>query len=113
MLHRLSLYYQVVLTNIISNVDTDGMGFGDNAFGAPDRIGGKWQLRRLAWVAVNGGIDNRQILNQKVTHKSIIMSTPLKLKLEKGQNAITIGGGWNEFDRKGADVDRIVVYPPE
>lgn len=54
------------------------------------------------------------MLYQRDTHKSIILSTPLKLTLEKGkQNTITIGGLYNGFDYKAADLDRIVVYPPE
>jgi hypothetical protein len=55
-----------------------------------------------------------ETLFQRDTHKGIILSTPLKLKLEKGkENTITVGGLSNGFDFKGADLDRIVVYPPE
>lgn len=55
-----------------------------------------------------------QTLYQRDTHKGIILSTPLQLTLSKGKNnKITIGGLWNGFDNKGADLDRIVVYPPE
>ncbi|KAF7625186.1 hypothetical protein AFLA_002060 [Aspergillus flavus NRRL3357] len=99
-----SFYYQ----------NTDDMGFGDQPGGTPDRIGGKWQLRRISSVVVNGNTSNVETLYQRDTHKSIILSTPLKLTLEKGkQNTITIGGLYNGFDYKGADLDRIVVYPPE
>ncbi|EIT76139.1 glycosyl hydrolase [Aspergillus flavus] len=99
-----SFYYQ----------NTDDMGFGDQPGGTPDRIGGKWQLRRISSVVVNGNTSNVETLYQRDTHKSIILSTPLQLTLEKGkQNTITIGGLYNGFDYKGADLDRIVVYPPE
>lgn len=82
--------------------------------GAPDRIGGSWQLRRIASVVVNGKTEELETLFQRDTHKGIILSTPLELKLEKGRkNTITIGGLYNGFDYKGADIDRIVVYPPE
>jgi hypothetical protein len=55
-----------------------------------------------------------QTLYQRDTHKGIILSTPLQLTLEKGKkNTITIGGLDNGFDVKGADLDRIVVYPSE
>jgi hypothetical protein len=55
-----------------------------------------------------------QTLYQRDTHKGIILSTPLQLTLEKGKkNTITIGGLDNGFDVKGADIDRIVVYPSE
>ena len=44
----------------------------------------------------------------------MILSAPLLLTLEKGKkNTITIGGLNNGWDYKGADIDRIVVYPPE
>ncbi|KAF2264394.1 galactan 1,3-beta-galactosidase-like protein, partial [Lojkania enalia] len=98
-----SFYYQ----------NTDDMGFGDQPGGTPDRIGGAWQLRRISSVVVNGDTQNVQTLFQRDTHKSIILSTPLQLKLTKGsKNTITVGGLWNGFDVKGADLDRIVVYPP-
>ncbi|KAF2758329.1 glycoside hydrolase family 43 protein [Pseudovirgaria hyperparasitica] len=99
-----SFYYQ----------NTDDMGFGDQPGGSPDRIGGTWQLRRISSVVVNGDEDNVQTLFQRDTHKSIILSTPLLLNLNKGKNNnITVGGLYNGFDYKGADLDRIVVYPPE
>jgi hypothetical protein len=106
------------------------MGFGDQrkfmtlrsrhnsdcliAGGTPDRIGGSWQLRRISSVVVNGDTSNVQTLYQRDTHKGIILSTPLQLTLKKGKtNTITVGGLYNGFDFKGADLDRIVVYPPE
>lgn len=81
--------------------------------GSPDRINGTWQLRRISSVVVNDDTDNIQTLYQKDTHKGIILSTPLLLPLKKGKNKITVGGWDNGFDHKGADLDRIVVYPPE
>ncbi|KAI5863779.1 carbohydrate-binding module family 35 protein [Durotheca rogersii] len=99
-----SFYYQ----------NTDDMGFGDQPGGSPDRIGGSWQLRRIASVVVNGNAENVETLYQRDTHKGIILSTPLQLTLEKGsRNTITVGGLFNGFHYKGADIDRIVVYPPE
>jgi hypothetical protein len=119
------------LINFHANViDTDDMGFGDqrklpnesetaakltiSAGGSPDRIGGSWQLRRISSVVVNGNTSNLETLYQRDTHKSIILSAPLLLALEKGShNTITVGGLYNGFDYKGADLDKIVVYPPE
>ncbi|KAL2823265.1 glycosyl hydrolase [Aspergillus cavernicola] len=99
-----SFYYQ----------NTDDMGFGDQPGGTPDRIGGAWQLRRISSVVVNGDTENVETLFQRDTHKGIILSTPLQLTLEKGtRNTITVGGLDNGWDFKGADLDRIVVYPPE
>lgn len=98
-----SFYYQ----------NTDDMGFGDQPGGSPDRIGGKWQLRRIASVVVNGKTEEMETLFQRDTHKGIILSTPLLLKLEQGMNEIAIGGLFNNQTYLGADVDRIVVYPPE
>jgi hypothetical protein len=99
-----SFYYQ----------NTDDMGFGDQPGGTPDRIGGSWQLRRIASVVVNGNVEEVETLFQRDTHKGIILSTPLLLNLDKGKgNTITVGGLWNGFDYKGADLDRIVVYPAE
>ncbi|OJJ03087.1 hypothetical protein ASPVEDRAFT_42607 [Aspergillus versicolor CBS 583.65] len=99
-----SFYYQ----------NTDDMGFGDQPGGTPDRIGGEWQLRRISSVVVNGDTQNVETLYQRDTHKGIILSTPLQLTLEKGRrNTITVGGLFNGWDSKGADLDRIVVYPPE
>jgi hypothetical protein len=99
-----SFYYQ----------NTDDMGFGDQPGGSPDRINGTGQLRMISSVVVNGKTKNVETLFQRDTHKGIILSTPLRLDLEKGdQNEITVGGLWNGFDTKGADLDRIVVYPAE
>jgi hypothetical protein len=117
-------------------LDTDDLGFGDQrkyssicclgpgsgsdilihsiAGGTPDRIGGSWQLRRISSVVVNGDPSSIQTLYQRDTHKGIILSTPLQLTLKKGKrNTITVGGLYNGFDHKGADLDRIVVYPIE
>ncbi|KAL4952184.1 hypothetical protein BDW69DRAFT_185642 [Aspergillus filifer] len=90
----------------------DDMGFGDQPQGQPDRINGTWQLRRISSVVVNGDSENVHTLYQKDTHKGVVLSTPL-LPLEKGLNTITVGWLYNGFDYKGADLDRIVVYPPE
>ncbi|KAI0554876.1 carbohydrate-binding module family 35 protein [Xylaria curta] len=99
-----SFYYQ----------NTDDMGFGDQPGGSPDRIGGAWQLRRISSVVVNGDTKNVETLYQRDTHKGVVLSTPLQLHLSKGrQNTITIGGLFNGFDYKGADLEKIVVYPPE
>ncbi|KAK3322659.1 glycoside hydrolase family 43 protein [Apodospora peruviana] len=99
-----SFYYQ----------NTDDMGFGDQPGGTPDRIGGSWQLRRIASVVVNGKTREVESLYQRDTHKGIILSTPLLLTLDNGRkNTITVGGLWNGFDHKGGDLDRIVVYPAE
>ncbi|KAK0709395.1 glycoside hydrolase family 43 protein [Lasiosphaeria miniovina] len=69
--------------------------------GAPDRIGGAWQLRRIASVV-------------RDTHKGVVLSAPLLLALDEGDaNTITVGGLYNGFDYKGADLEKIVVYPPE
>ena len=81
------------------------------AGGSPDRIGGSWQLRRIASVVVNGKTDEVQSLYQRDSHKGIILSTPLELELSEGSNTITIGGLFNGQDYKGADIDRIIVYP--
>ncbi|KAF7589480.1 hypothetical protein BBP40_004234 [Aspergillus hancockii] len=99
-----SFYYQ----------NTDDMGFGDQPGGTPDRIGGSWQLRRISSVVINGDTSNVHTLYQRDTHKGIILSTPLELTLEKGKhNTITVGGLYNGFNYKGADLERIVVYPSE
>jgi hypothetical protein len=84
------------------------------AMGQPDRINGTWQLRRISSVVVNGDVDNVHTLYQKDTHKGIILSTPLQLTLAKGKNnTLSIGGLYNGHDVKGADLDKIIVYPPE
>ena len=63
---------------------------------------------------VNGDPSSVQTLYQRDTHKGVILSTPLQLTLNKGKkNTITVGGLCNGFDYKGADLDRIVVYPAE
>lgn len=92
------------------------MGFGDQPGGTPDRFGGTWQLRRIASVVVNNrtGDGEVQSLYQRDTHKGIVLSTPLMLHLDEGdQNMITIGGLWNNQTYKGADIDRIVVFGAE
>ncbi|KAJ2897012.1 glycosyl hydrolase [Zalerion maritima] len=97
--------------------NADDMGFGDQPGGSPDRIGGSWQLRRISSVVVNGGKDQEDgmdTLYERDTHKGILLSTPLKVFLDKGRdNVIEIGGCDNGFDVKGADLDRIVVYAAE
>lgn len=98
---------------ISPGLDIDDMGYGDQPMGQPDRINGTWQLRRVSSVVVNGDTDNVHTLYQKDTHKGVILSTPLLLPLRKGFNTITVGGLYNGFDDKGADLDRIVVYPSE
>jgi hypothetical protein len=63
---------------------------------------------------VNGNTNDVQTLYQRDTHKGIILSAPLKLTLAKGKNnTITVRGLYNGKDYKGADLDKIVVYPPE
>lgn len=100
----ISFYYQ----------NTDDMGFGNNPGGSPDRIGGSFQLRRISSVVVNGNTQEMQTLVARDSNKGVILSTPLLLRLEEGgNNSITVGGLSNGFDVKGADLDRIVVYPPE
>lgn len=89
------------------------MGFGDQPMGSPDRINGTWAIRRISSVVVNGDKENVHTLYQKDTHKGIILSTPLLLPLKNGKNTITVGGLNNGKGVKGADLDRIVVYPPE
>ncbi|KAJ4024579.1 hypothetical protein NW752_003146 [Fusarium irregulare] len=92
----------------------DDMGFGDQPMGQPDRINGTWAVRRISSVVVNNETDTVHTLFQKDTHKGIILSTPLLLPLKKGKNSITVGGLDNgKGHLKGADLDRIVVYPPE
>lgn len=60
---------------------------------------------------VNGKTDEVHSLYQRDSHKGILLSTPLELELAEGSNTITIGGLFNGQDYKGADIDRIVVYP--
>ncbi|KAI5362372.1 putative glycoside hydrolase, family 43 [Septoria linicola] len=99
-----SFYYQ----------NTDDMGYGDQPAGGPDRIGGTWVLRRVSGVIVNGDETEVHELRQRDTHKSIILSTPLQLTLNEGNNnTITIGGLSNGNGTLGADIDRIVIYPAE
>ncbi|KAL5117293.1 hypothetical protein ACEQ8H_004852 [Pleosporales sp. CAS-2024a] len=98
-----SFYYQ----------NTDDMGFGDQPGGSPDRIGGPWQLRRISSVVVNGRTEAMETLFQRDTNKGVLLSTPLLLNLDEGINEIRIGGLSNHVTVKGADIDRIVVYPPE
>lgn len=93
--------------------DIDDMGYGDQPFGQPDRIGGIWILRRYGWVTVNGDPETRQLLSMKDTHKGIIMASPLALNLTRGKNTITVGGAWNGNGTKAADIDKIIVYPLE
>lgn len=99
-----SFYYQNI----------DDMGFGNQPGGSPDRIGGSFQLRRISRVVVNGKEEEGQTLVQRDSNKGVVLSTALLLTLEEGDgNEITVGGASNGFDVKGADLDRIVVYPPE
>lgn len=128
----LLLYFSSFAYTNFNNLDIDDMGFGDQrklfsflpsqsvyllipkAGGTPDRIGGTWQLRRISSVVVNNDVSNVHTLFQRDTHKGIVLSTPLQLTLQKGKkNSITVRGLYNGFDYKGADLDRIVVYPPE
>ncbi|ROW13291.1 hypothetical protein VPNG_05425 [Cytospora leucostoma] len=99
-----SFYYQ----------NTDDQGYGNQAGGSPDRIGSPFQLRRISSVVVNGNEEDVETLYQPDTNKGIILSAPLLLTLQKGSNnTIKVGGLSNKHDVKGADLDRIVVYPPE
>lgn len=99
-----SFYYQ----------NTDDTGFGNQPGGTPDRIGGSFQLRRISSVVVNGNASNVETLYQHDTNKGVILSAPLLLSLNMGSNnSITVGGLFNGFDYKGADLDKIVVYPAE
>ncbi|CAI6073421.1 unnamed protein product [Clonostachys chloroleuca] len=91
----------------------DDMGFGDQPYGNPDHINGTWALRRISSVIVNDDESTVHTLYQKDTHKSIILSSPLLLPLKKGKNKITIGGLFNGKDYNGADIEKLVVYPPE
>ncbi|KAI6781048.1 uncharacterized protein J7T54_003215 [Emericellopsis cladophorae] len=91
----------------------DDMGFGDQPFGQPDRINGTWRIRRISSVVVNDDEENVHTLYQKDTHKGIILSTAIKVPLKNGTNTISVGGLDNGFDVKGADLDKIIVYPPE
>jgi len=89
------------------------MGFGDAPFGSPDRIGGTWILRRYGWVEVNNDSSSRRKIDMKDTHKGIIMASTVALNLTRGWNKITMGGLWNGNGTKAADLERIIVYPPE
>ena len=89
------------------------MGFGDQPMGQPDRINGTWQIRRISSVIVNDDEENVHTLYQKDSHKGVLLSAALKLPLKEGKNTITIGGLDNGFDVKGADLDKLIVYPPE
>lgn len=63
---------------------------------------------------VNNATDNVQTLYQRDTHKGIILSTPLKLTLTKGKkNSITVRGLFNGVEYRGADLEKIIVYPAE
>lgn len=94
--------------------NTDDMGFGDQPGGSPDRIKGTWVLRRISGVVVNGKEEEIVELRQRDTHKGILLSTPLQLVLNEGNgNTITIEGLENGNGTKGADIDRIMVYPSE
>lgn len=89
------------------------MGFGDQPQGQPDRINGTWQIRRIGSVIVNDDPSTLDTLYARDSHKGIILSTPLQLKLEKGShNSITIGGLNNSvpgnIDFQGPDMDRLV-----
>lgn len=99
-----SFYYQ----------NTDDMGFGDQPGGTPDRINGTWVLRRISSVVVNGNEEEVHTLYERATHKGVILSTPLLLSLNEGDaNTITVGGLSNGNGTKGADLEKIIVYPPE
>lgn len=89
------------------------MGFGDAPFGSPDRIGGTWILRRYGWVEVNNDPSSRRKIDMKDTHKGIIMAATVALNLTTGWNNITVGGLRNGNGTKAADLDKIIVYPPE
>lgn len=62
---------------------------------------------------MNGDVENMQTLYQRDSHKGIILSTPLELDLVEGDNVITVGGLDNGNGTRGADLDRIVVFPSE
>lgn len=81
------------------------------AFGQPDRIGGTWQLRRFSSITVNGDESKVYRLAQKDTHKGTLLAATIRLPLRKGTNTLRIGGLSNGVDCKGADLDRVVVYP--
>ncbi|KAH7099235.1 glycosyl hydrolase [Auriculariales sp. MPI-PUGE-AT-0066] len=91
-------------------VNNDDMGFGDSPGGSPDRIGGKFALRRIATVSVNGGTP--VLLKQPITNEGIIQSVPLRITFNKGaNNTITIGGSANSNGKDwAADLDKLVVY---
>ena len=87
--------------------NTDDVDYGDNPGS------GNYTVERISSVIVNGDTSNIETLVQLDTWKGVLLSTPLELDLADGDNTITIGGLWNGDDYKGADIDRIVVYPPE
>ncbi|KZV89385.1 Arabinanase/levansucrase/invertase [Exidia glandulosa HHB12029] len=91
-------------------INNDDMGFGDQPAGSPDRIGGKFALRRFATISINGGAP--VLLKQPSGNEGIVLSVPLQLTLSKGsKNTITIGGSPNSNGLEwAADLDKIVVY---
>ena len=97
-----SFYYQNI----------DDSNFGDDVGGHPD-LSPNRTLARVSWVVVNNDSSSLQTLVQEDTVEGLILSTPLLLDLQKGDNSITIGGLWNGQNNMGGDMDRIVVYPPE
>lgn len=130
--HQSKLFHTIpIIKNADSSLDIDDMGFGDQresspfttqdghttdletAFGQPDRIGGTWQLRRFSSIIVNGDEKQAYKLSQKDTHKGTLLAATIKLPLKKGKNTLRIGGVSNGTDCKGADLDRVVVYPLE
>lgn len=62
---------------------------------------------------MNGDVDHVHRLSQNDTHKATLLVATIKLPLRKGENTIRIGGAFNGTDRKGADLDRVTVYPLE
>ncbi|KAH7368739.1 glycosyl hydrolase [Plectosphaerella cucumerina] len=89
----------------------DDMGYGDQPYGQPDRIGSTWQLRHISSIIVNGDDKKVYKIAQKDTHKGTLLAATIKLSLKKGKNTLRIGGLSNGFDCKGADLDRVIVYP--
>ena len=100
----------------------DNRDGGERAIAAPSRFRAPGShpgaivapaIKLCLLVVVNGDEDDVHTLYQKDTHKGIILSTALKLPLAKGKNTIAVGGLYNGKDIRGADLDKIVVYPPE